>query len=80
MALGSNLFQTRHTYMYFVLSSLNNSFNSEIKGQTVFWLILAKELIEFRKKTAECEAGNNGYDIGQVPCHKVFCYDSCFSY
>ena len=23
---------------------------------------------------------DNGYDTGQVPSHKVFCHDSCFSY
>ena len=35
-------------------------FISQIKGHTIFWFIFAKELIEFRKKTAEFEAADNG--------------------
>ena len=48
-------FKTRHIHSLFF-----QEFISQIKGHTIFWFIFAKELIEFRKKTAEFEAADNG--------------------
>ena len=55
MASGSNLFRNQ---TYFIL--FFEEFISQIKGHTIFWFIFAKELIEFRKKTAEFETADNG--------------------
>ena len=54
MASGSNLFQNQ---TYFILCSFKNSL---VERSHHIRFILAKELIEFRKKTAEFEAADNG--------------------